>query len=78
MPTIFVSLPQLYLWPLLLLSSTPCHLASLLQHQAAWAIANLALENGDAAIVSAGAIPPLVGMLEIQDKDVQVWASMLG
>ncbi len=49
-----------------------------MQFQATRAIANLAAEDvgQGAAIVSEGAISPLVRVLETTDEDIQVWASM--
>ncbi len=51
-----------------------------MQHEAALAVCSVAANNAEhtSAIVSAGAIPPLVRLLESTDKDVQVRASMLG
>ena len=46
---------------------------SILQRNAARAIANLASWTRSAAIVEAGAISPLVRLLKSTDKDVQVW-----
>ncbi len=49
--------------------------ATLMQRHAACALANLVVENANhkTAIVSVGAIPPLVRLLESRNENTQVW-----